>query len=240
MVTVSDVMDSVARDCSTEPPSAWITATDTEYLELKDYLRRVVTDILDRVDLPSPIGAEYDLTGDGTETYNLPSKFHRLHRDTAAVFETTSQRRPVIPVANDGDWRHLKEIGSTGAERYFRLRGQPGAYTIDIYALPSTSITFQISYNSTNWLETAGGTGAGEWSNNDDVLRLPRDIIEIGVTMRWRRRRGLAYMDLVSEYESRIARLANDSRPRRHITFGRRARRSSPFDVPVPDFIPSS
>ncbi len=239
MSTVVDTLKRAARQCSVSQPSSWVLATDDTSLEVKDFLDETVGDILDRIDPPSPIGVQTTLTTTGAETYSLPSDFRRLQRDASAVFETTNQRRPLIPVSNDGEWTHLKEIGSTGAERYFRVDGYDGNHTISIFENPSASTGIVVSYVTNNWLATSAGVVGSTLANEDDVLLLPRRLVEAGIVWRFRERKGLPAADRHADYEAQLARLSNDSRTRRKIGFGVTAARA-PWDVPVPDFIPAS
>lgn len=240
MVTVVDVLSRAARQCSVKQPSNWLTASEESYNELRDdFLLETVADILDRVDLPSPIGAQAVITGDGSETYNLPSSFRRLHRGAFAVYETTNQRRPCIPVTDDGQWTHIKQIGSTGADRYYRMTGYEGNWQISLYNVPTAGISITVSYNSENWASLSG-TGKSAFTDAADVLLLPREVVECGIVYRYRERRGLPYQDKRLEYEAKIARLSNDARSRRTVDFSGNMSNRKPWEIPVPDFIPSS
>lgn len=240
MTTIAAAMNRAARQCSVTPPSAWVTSTDPTIVELKDYLDETVGDILDRCDLPSPIGAEYDIPADGSETYGLPEGFRRLMRDPHAVFEKSNQRRPLTPVSRDGEWTHLKEIGSTGAERFYRMTGYEGNYSISIFQEPDASVEIVVAYVTENWKATAAGEVGSIWGAEDDVLLLPRKVVEAGVIWRFRERKGLPYQARYTDYEAQLGRLMNDRRTRRIIDLGGASHWRKPWDVPVPDFIPES
>jgi hypothetical protein len=238
MVKVTDVLDRIAREVSIEPPDGWISATETEYVEIRDdFFAETISDILDRVDLPSPIGAQYTLPTDDSESYDLPADFLRLARDPLAVYETTTQRRPLTPVSSDGMWSHIKEIGSTGAYRYYQIGGYPGASTISIFGAPSSGIEIIISYVSANWCKNANTDLASILTDAEATLLIPRRVVEAGTVMRWRERKGLQYERKAAEYEVLIARLSNDTRVRREILFSDCPVRN-PWDIPVPDYIP--
>lgn len=239
--TVKAAMDRAARECSITPPSSWINATQLHHVELRDdFLSETVDELLDRIDWPSPVGKVYDLTGDGSEDYSLPSDFKRLARDEMAVYETTTTRRAGIEVTSDGDWEHLKQIGSAGAFRYYRIHGYEGAWQIGLYREPSSSVSLKISYVSTLWKATSGGTAGSSWTDATDLLLLPRRLVELGVVWRFRRRKGLPYTEQLNEYEMRVSRAANDGRGRRTIQFGEGSQEFKPMRVPVPDTIPSA
>ena len=240
MTTVTDVLNRIARQTSVDQPDSWLTATSREHQELRDdFLLETVDEIQERLDLPSPIGRQFELTGDGSETYSLPSDFKRLMRDPMAVYETTTIRRAMLPVTDDGVWTHLKQIGSTGAARYYKIEGYEENHTISIYLEPSASISVTISYVSTRWIYN-DSSYKSTFDDPDDALLLPRRLVEAGTVMRWRERNGLPTKDKRLEFEALLERLSNDSRSRRTINFGDSGERVRPWDVPVPDQIPTS
>jgi hypothetical protein len=223
------------------PPTSWVGATDDEYLAIRDdFLLETVDDILERVDLPSPIGAQIVITGTGAEDYALPANFKRLQRDPMAVYETTTNRRACIPVPDDGTWTHIKELGTAGVERYYRLTGYDGNWEIGFYQLPTSGISITVSYITKNWMANDAGTQGSAFTSNDDVLLLPRRVVEVGTVMRFRERNGLDFSTHRMEYEILISRMSNDQRVRRSINFGEPESRIAPWDVPIPDWIPSA
>jgi len=240
MTTIVDVLARAARQCSVDAPSSWVSATDAEHVELRDdFLLETVEDIAERVDLPAPISASTVITGDDSTDYTLPSNFRRLQRDGRAVFETSNQRRPLIPVTNDGEWTNIQEIGSTGAERYFHVTGYDGNFEINIYDAPSSADSITVHYVTNLWMATSGGTTGSAFTDAGDVLLMPRRIVEAGIVWRFRERNGLPATAKRNEYEMLLNRLSLDSRSRHSVSFGAKATRK-PWDVPVPDFIPAS
>lgn len=235
MTLVVDILARAARQCSVVPPSNWVTATDQTSLEIRDFLSETVDDVLERIDLTQPISKSTTITGTGAETYSLPANYKRLHRGTFAVYERFRTRRECIPVSDDGQWEYMKELGSAGAYRFYRVRGYPGAYEIDFFNPLETGIEVVANYVSLNWIVG----DKSEFTSNDDVSQLPRRLLEAGIVFRFRERKGLEYGDKMAEYEALLARMANDTKTRRSIVFGGFTPRG-PFDVPTPDFIPPS
>lgn len=242
---VAAMLERVARQVSIASPNSWVSATEDEYSEIRDdFLPEVVFDILDRVDPPRPLSKIYTLTGDGSETYDLPTDFLRLQRDKLAVYETTTVRRAMLPAVSDGWYTHLKEIGSTGADRYYQIRGTEynvllgSGATISIFREPASAISVEIHYVSRNWLDN-GGTGKSEFTDSSDVCLLPRRLVESGIVARWRDRKGLDPTSKMREYENHLSRYANEFRGRRSITFGDPGSRIFRYPPP-PDEIPTS
>ena len=240
MTTVVSALDRAARQVSIDPPTSWVTASDDEHLELRDdFMLETVEDIRDRIDWARPIAKIHTLTGTGAGTYTLPSNFVRLQRGRAAVYETTTVRRAMIPAVSDDYWTHLQEIGSTGADRYYQVRGYEGNYTISIYREPAASISVEIHYISDVWV-VKDDVEKSKFTDPSDVLLFPRRLIEAGVVWRYRERKGLDPTAKFAEYETLLGRYSADLRGRREIVFGDRYANVRPWDVPVPDQIPTS
>ena len=236
MGKVVDVLSRAARQCSIQPPSSWITATSAEHVEFRDdFLRATVNDLANRQDWPAPVAGQVIISGTGAETYALPSDFKRLQRHPLSVYDDQLDQAG-IPVATDGQWVELKDDGTTGAIRYYRLSGYEGNYSISFYAEPTTSIT--VSYISDNWMATAGGVVGNLLTADTDVLLFPDLVVEAGIIWRWRERRGLPFAEKMSEFEALLARSLNDIRGLRSVSFGPRKRVR--WQDRIPAFIPAS
>lgn len=238
MATVSEVMDKAARECRASPPNNWVTSTTTTAMEFKDHLSDTIDELLERVDWPDPIARDQTIAGSGVETYSLDSEFKRLTRDAGAVYETTNTRRNCIPIPTNGMWTNLKELGSAGGDRYYRVSGdEDGGFDISFFHELETGAEVIVSYVSKNWLSISGTRGS-TWSDAAAVLLLPRRLVEMGVVWRFRRAKGLPFADRLNEYEANIARLANDKRVIRRVDMGGEGMVRSPFEIPVPDYLP--
>lgn len=240
MTTIVAALDRIARECSLNTPSSWVTASDDEYKEIRDdFLSEVIDDLLRRIDWADPISKVATISGDGSEDYDLPSDFNRLQKDIPAVYETANVRRSGTPVTSEGQWTHLKELGTGAGHRYYRLRGYDGNWQISLYPNPATGESVKVHYVSNLWKASSGGTAGSTFSDESDVLLLPRTLVESGVVYRWRRRKGLQYTDVLREHEIQLAEYANRSNVRRKVSFGLTPT-VNPWDIPIPDFIPSS
>lgn len=253
MTLIVDILSRAARQCSVSAPTSWLSATDDTYVEIRDdFLGDTAQDILDRIDAAQPVSAMAtidSITGtyssgvaqvslaDGVGTYTLPTDFRRLQRGRLAVYEDANTRRACIAMPNDGDWQHLIGIGSAGADRFYRLRGYPGAYEIDFYSEGPKGIDISVQYVTEYWLRN-GTTLKTEFTDAMDEVLFPRRLIEAGIVWRWRERRGLNFDAKKMEYEIMLARYSNDSKPRRSVNFGDTGKNLRWQDV-VPDVIPS-
>jgi hypothetical protein len=241
MTTIVDILNRAGRQCSLTNPSNWVSATAAGHLELRDdFLLETVDELHKRIDWPSPIGKQQVIAGTGAENYALNSDFIRLTFDEFAIYETQNVRRIGAPIAYDGAWTHLKDIGTAGGARYFRLKGYEGNFTIDFFKEPATGETITVSYISNLWMVNSGGTKGKAFTDVADVSLFPRRLLELGIVWRFRKRKGLRYDAIRAEYEAHIATEANRTKSIRKINFGTTSEESKPMRHPIPDFIPSS
>ncbi|WP_420959362.1 hypothetical protein [Brucella sp. IR073] len=237
MAKVSELMNRAARECRLKPPLAWVPATGQSFQDMKDYLSETVEELQERLDWPNPITLDLTIVGSGAENYPLPADFLRVTRDELAVYEPTTTRRACIPITSNGAWSHLKQLGSAAGNRYYRIQGSDGAFSIGFYRPLEANQQVIVSYVSKNW-NVAKGERQSSWDDEDADILFPSDLVRIGVVWRFRRAKGMPYADRLNEYEGRLSRLINDARGIRTICFGDAPVMRSPFDIPVPDFIP--
>jgi len=203
-----------------------------------DFLDQTISDIQDRLDTTGPMSKQIEITGTGVESYALPADMIRLQRSEFAVYERLRTRRACVPVTTDGEWEYLQELGTTGAYRFYRLTGYQGAWKIGFQRELDAGLTVLVSYVSKNWIIN-GATKKPALTDPADETMLPRRLVEAGIVWRFRQRKGLEYGDVKSDYEIQMARYINDSRTIRRVSFGPTPTRG-PFDIPVPDIIPTA
>ena len=235
---VTEILDRAARQCSVPVPPSWLTASDVTAMEVMDFLDQTISDIRDRMDLVGPMSKQVEIIGTGVESYDMPVDMIRLHRSEYAVYERQRTRRACVPVSTDGEWEYLKELGTAGAYRFYRLFGYEGAWQMGFQRPLETDVACVISYVSSDWIVNSG-TFKPELTDANDQSILPRRLVESGIVMRFRQRKGLEYGDVMRDYEVQLARFQNDSRTLRKVDFGAVPVRG-PFDIPVPDVLPSS
>ena len=170
------------------------TATEDQHVELRDDFMlalEAVDDILERLDLPSPIGAQTTIAGMGPRpipAVRLPSGSPA----TAWLFMT--RRRTGSSTRHDGRaWTDRTDVGP-GAERFYRLTGYDGAWSITFEDAPSAGTSsIVVSYVSKNWL--INGTAKSDLTDPADVLPPRKGTV-------WR---AAPYQDKYLEYEALIA-----------------------------------
>ncbi|WP_226552976.1 phage adaptor protein [Celeribacter naphthalenivorans] len=240
MTLIVDALNRIARKCSVAAPSSWVTATTQTHVEIRDdFLVEAVDEITKRVDWPAPVSASTTITGDGSAEYDLPADFRRLQFGDAAVYETTSTRRFGVNVPSDGAWTHLLTTGTGGGNRFFRIKGYDGNFSIEFYPVLASGVEVTINYVSTLWMANAAGTAGGTFSSETDVLLFPRRLIELGTIKRFREQKGLEPGPEGQEFEAWLLSEEKRLRSRGAICFSEKSDRH-PMRLPVPDYITSS
>lgn len=235
MDVLKTAMDNAAVECSLSVPSLFAVNTDDSYAQLRRYMYQAAGEMLQRVDWAS-LTLDGTITGDGGATYALAGDFLRLTRtddpDDPAVW-SDSMRRVFSPVTSNGQMTVIQSYGPTPTYGY-RVVGSNIEFTQNI----AVDETITYSYVSKNWISSSG-TAVATWADDADLTYLPLRLIELGVTWRWMRKRGMEFASYQGELETELSRYANDDRGIRKINFGQRAYGGSPYrNLPVPTLGP--
>lgn len=225
MDLLKTAMENAASECSLAAPAVWFSNTETSYAQLKRYMYDTARELVRRIDF-TELTRDATITGDGGDTYPLQADFERLPRsdeeDDPAVY-STSMDRAFRPVTSNGQWNVLANRGPTPLYGY-RVVGSNIQFTQDITS--DESIT--LSYVSNYWILT-GSTRTGTWTTDEDYTYIPGKLIELGTVWRWRRKRGLEFASYQGQFELELSRYASDDRGVKKISFGQRARSTSPY-----------
>lgn len=262
---VQTILQRAARRCSYDPATIdFFGGNDPAGAELIAYLADVAAEITDRVDA-APLSASFRLAKDyagqitGTATFStglrlpivchtdargftLPEWVLRIARDPRAFYEDT-YRQPRILVQNGGDWAARVAWGPTGADRYFATQGLPGAIRVACLPMPELFLPFTLTAATDLWVRSASdGRLLSEPVTGDDIPVIPERLLEDGVVMRFRERRGLDWESVLDRFEARLARWDNDTKARQSVSLARPSalldRDGHPILPQVPDYIP--
>lgn len=236
MTTVVTALNRIARQVSVSTPSSWVTATADEHVEIRDdFLKETVADIAARVDLPYPMSDTRTYAGSGDTTYSLPDHFVRLQSGDLAVYDV-AQQRGCVQIGSIGEWTDIATRGVTGSVKYFRITGYHQEFSIEFLEALTSEVV--VSYVSEVWKVSSAGVNGFTFSDEDDVLLMPREVVEAGVVWRWRERKGLPFDAKYAEYEALIAKLSNRSRGMRAVNMGER--KTARWQDMIPAYIPAS
>lgn len=130
-----------------------------------------------------------------TQTGMVPADLERFINET--FWNRTTRRRMIGPIDPQA-WQAMKAQTTTPIDNWFRRRGDD----ILIYPAPTAGQTLAFEYVSTQWCESAGGTGQAAFAADTDVSRLPDRLFVLGVRWRFLRAKGLDYSPAQEEYEA--------------------------------------
>lgn len=194
----------------------------------------IVQDICQRINLPTPTSAAQSSDPQITQIVALCNKEGEIlsNKDwqvltleasfltTAVQLQTTlSATAPGLKnIINDTIWnRDLRRpvYGPMTPQRYQQVQaavfaGPWNQFIIQgdnilFFPVPSPGQTCFFQYVTSNWCESAGGTGQSRFVMDDDELRLREDLFKLGVEWRWKKAKGLEFAQEFADYEDFLA-----------------------------------
>lgn len=136
----------------------------------------------------------------GVASYELDPYFSRIIPGVGV----TSGGRIVRPLTSS-EWESLPS--STGAARYFSLRGR----TIEVWPTPTATTSLAVTWQSDAWCSN----GTNKWAADSDTSLIDEDLFGKGLIVRWRRQKGMDYADYEAEFEAALENIATfDDRSR--------------------------
>lgn len=211
------VSDAVRELGNIAVPSVVIAATDPTVLRMlalsnregRDLARAAKWTVLQRLHTFT--------TTDGEDEYALPDDYDRLLPGTE--WDRTDSR-PLIGPLSPEQWEAIQSgsLGSSVIGTQYRIVRTASTYTRTIRIEPtpdsaSAGATLAFWYQSNYWCRANGGTVQGEWAADNDVSLLDRDLMTLGLIVRFKRAVGLEYASEASEYDQIFSRTVAQDRP---------------------------
>lgn len=211
LAIITDAVDQIGNIAR---PSAVYTNTDETIVRMlalsnregRDLSRAANWTILQKLHTFSTVAS--------TAEYNLPSDFDRLLPDTEW---NRSTYRPIAGPLGPEPWQAIKSglIGSGVVGQRYRIYKSDSSTsrTFRLDPTPSAVETIAFEYISTNWCASSGGTAQSAWAADTDVNILDRDLLTLGLIVRFKRAVGLEYASEADEYAQIFARTKAQDRP---------------------------
>lgn len=134
----------------------------------------------------------------GAMTTIAGAGFRYISNDT--MWDRTD-RLPVLGPVDGPDWQTLKGFVVTGPRYQFRIRG--GKLLVN--PTPTAGHTWAFEWISKYWiLEDDGSTRAQYFTDDDDTILLPEDLVLMGLRWRWKKEKGLSYEEDFNTYEIQV------------------------------------
>jgi hypothetical protein len=132
----------------------------------------------------------------------LPSDYDRLVPDVE-IWNRSSNTLLRGPTPSN-IWMRLQSGISGGVTGWWRIIGN----VLQVYPAPEASLTFALDYVSKNYCESSGGTDQSDWAADADLGKVPEHLVELGVTWRWLRAKGMDYAEELATYEREVEKAA--------------------------------
>ncbi len=198
---VTDVCDEVGLD---QPASVIDNVTDPNVRKLLRLAQKSVRLIAKRHEWQgmvvlhtwTSIAAELQ-----TDSPLDQDDYHKL-LDSADLWDRGNSRRWTGPLSNRS-WQRLTNSVTTGSVAgYWRLVG--GA--LRMYPAPEAGLTLDLPYLSSYPVASDGGVAQAKFEADDDVPRVPDDLVILDMTWRWRHSIGLDYAEDMNDFEREMER----------------------------------
>ena len=161
-------------------------------IDIKAAARTAGEEIARRAEWQAMYKSTTAVLGDASKT--LPDDYHRLIRGNAVQF-SASPWTPVPYIRAADIWSHARVNPSS--QPYFSVKNNL------LIFIPALTADVVIRYISKNWAIN-GSTEIDELTSDDDVPLFSSQLLGLGILWRYRRAKGLAYQDLVDEFEARL------------------------------------
>lgn len=216
-VTLLLHISDAADECGISPrPDTVVNNTDDDIRRLLQMSNREGRELVKAADW-TVLQRLHTITTTATvDEYPLPDDYGRLLRETE--WDRTA-KRPMEGPVNPQHWQSLKssQFGASVIDKKFRIfRASTGVgRSVYIYPTPSVSgETLVFEYISSHFCVNADlVTTQDAWAADTDVAILDRDIMTLGLIIRFKRSVGLDFSSEAQEYEDIIMREKGQDRP---------------------------
>lgn len=217
-MTLLTIITNVCDELGLPRPSTVVGNADQTARTLLSHANKVGEDVMKAHDWTSLTRTHTFTVASGTGEYALPTDYDRLKFNTE--WDRTN-KRPLIGPLDGVDWQILKSsaLGATGIGYRFRIFRSASGTTRKIYLDPvptnsADSIAFE--YISNGWCYKASDSSLqSAWALDSDVPILDPTLLELGIQLRYRRGRGLAFASEADEYTMWLTSLKSQDRPAR-------------------------
>ncbi|MEG9884920.1 MAG: hypothetical protein V6Z86_10035 [Hyphomicrobiales bacterium] len=186
-MSAETVLNNVLLQIGLDPPSPQLSGDDYDIRQIGALMNAAGEDIAGRAEW-SGLYRDWSVPG-GLTQVDLPRDFQKMASRGAARLNGKGFR-PIRLVVAPEQWTFLTARPS--AQPYCHLAQGKLRFSPP---LPVEGAT--IRYVSTQWVEGKAGI-----TQNGDRLKIPERLVEKATVWRWRRQKGLAYDDMLAEFEA--------------------------------------
>jgi len=162
------------------------------------------------------------------QTGAVPSDFDRM---VSGTFWNRTRRLLVQGPLTPEEWQGLVASSAVPIYSAFQMR----AGQIELYPVPTAGETYADEYVSSQWCQSAGGTGQSAWAADTDTGLLDEELTTLGLVWRFKQSRGLDYAEDMTTYEEQVLQAMARDGVRRTARLGRELDYGAPRYPTVPE-----
>ena len=193
-MTVLDVAKDVCAEVGLDIPTALFGQTDRDWVELASHFNKARREIQQAYEW-SAKKVYGKIVGDGISSlFSVPDDFDRMV--VGGSLWSSRLHTPLTHVEDQEAWLHYNVSGQTFLINAWTLRDT----AIELLPIPATGEELFFQY-VTKWTvrDSAGELKEG-FTADTDVFQLDTDLLELNVTYRWKKAKGLAYAEWMNDY----------------------------------------
>lgn len=199
MTMLTVIQEFCERSGITKPLSV-LGSSDERVLQIKGLLNEEGQDLARRGPWEI-LTFETSLTTVATESQGVmttiaPNGFNYIKNDT--IWDRTNQI-PVFGPINPMNWQTRKATISAGPRHEYRIRGGE----LIVNPVPGAGYSWFFEYISKNWILN-GATYKSSFTQDDDEILLPENLVLMGLRWRWKKEKGLEYAEDMRTYEMQV------------------------------------
>lgn len=226
MATLLLMLANVAKSVGAQTPTAIISSTDQTAQRMFEAMKRECAFLVRRFPWSALIREATITTVNGTASYALESDFQRIIDDTAWDRTNYWQMRGSL---SPQEWQFQKSaiLAQPVNRRRFRIKFNTTTKTRQVYIdpTPTGTATLVYEYVSLSFCQaTGGGALKTAWSVDTDEPLFDDNLLELGVTWRYLKARGLPYADDKQEYQAALRRAITNDKPAAAVDLTRNVR----------------
>ena len=215
-MTLLTAAQSAAIRIQSKKIASVYSSQTTFAMELADLANQVAQDIMEHYDWRL-LTRLCEFTGDGTqEAFDLPVDYERM-LVKGGVFRPDWYSWQYRPCPDLDTWRMLKNGAPTlNPGFWIMLEGK-----MQFYPAIDQDQKAQFYYISKNIVVSADGTNKPEFTTDSDSLRLPEELLTLGLVWRWMARKKLEYAQDKADFDERIEQIAGREKGSRILAVGK-------------------
>lgn len=203
-MSLLSICQDAATACGFPSPSSIVGSTDKTAIQLKSLANREGNFLSVQRDWSELVSEHTFTLVTADQSYALPADFRWIIPMT--TYDRDDNRIVLNPISSQ-DWQFLKAWTSiNGLTRRARIRGGEIEFEQTIAATDNGK-TIAFEYLSNYWAETSGGTAKSGFTLDTDVSRINEELHTLGVIWRFRRAKGLDFVDERNEYNDFLGKL---------------------------------